>query len=155
LFTQLNQNAVYSFASPDRMGYVRSRDEVTGFEPHLLDAVDWPNSRISRNADWQITRLELVSLLRQPEPRVYVAANMPNMDQLTDVPTRALNTFEATALPQLTTQEDIVVKYQPGQIEMLGALRAGKTCLECHRGERGKLLGAFSYTLVAVPSSRD
>jgi hypothetical protein len=28
---------------------------------------------------------------------------------------------------------------------MLGAVRAGNDCLQCHNGPRGKLLGAFSY----------
>ena len=33
---------------------------------------------------------------------------------------------------------------------MLGAIRSAKQCVQCHGGQRGDLLGAFSYTLVGV-----
>jgi hypothetical protein len=33
---------------------------------------------------------------------------------------------------------------------MLAALRAGKSCLDCHQEKRGKLLGAFSYGLTPM-----
>jgi hypothetical protein len=90
--------------------------------------------------------------MRHAEPRVYVAATLPEMDKLADVPNRPLNRFEQGALPQLIAQGDVVVNQQPDRIEMLGALRAGKTCLECHHGDRGKLLGAFSYELAPLPT---
>ena len=75
------------------------------------------------------------------------------MDKLKEVPTRPLNTFEGGALPKLVSQEDVVVDQQPTRIQMVGALRAGKTCFECHEGRRGKLLGAFSYELTPVKKS--
>ena len=36
----------------------------------------------------------------------------------------------------------------PNRIRMVGSLRAGKDCMECHSIRRGELLGAFSYELV-------
>ena len=66
-------------------------------------------------ASWQVVRLELVSLLRYSEPRVYVAATMPAMDQLATVPHRALNEFERGALPSLESRQDVVVDKQVGK----------------------------------------
>jgi hypothetical protein len=65
------------------------------------------------------------------------------MDQLDGVPTRPLSEFEGRALPQLVSQKDVVVDVAENHIAMVGALRAATACLQCHEGERGKLLGAF------------
>jgi hypothetical protein len=73
------------------------------------------------------------------------------MDQIAYTAHRELNDFESAALAKLISQEDVVVDQTPERIQMVGALRAGKTCLECHEGQRGKLLGAFSYELAPVP----
>jgi hypothetical protein len=127
---------------------------VSGFESHGLSSLKSDRCESAANANWQVTRLELVSLLRQREPRVYVSASMPEMDKLADVPTRSLSSFEEKSLPQLVAQKDVVTDQQPNHIQMLGSLRAGKTCLECHSGERGKLLGAFSYELVPIPDGK-
>jgi hypothetical protein len=152
---EAHRTAVNDFISPQRMGYIRSRNEVAGFESHRFTGL---NERWKRDYDnaryWQVVRLELVGLLRGENPRVYVAKTIPKMEQLVNTPQRALNDFEKTALPQLRTQEDLVVNQQPSRIEMLGAVRAGKTCLECHHGDRGKLLGAFSYSLTPLPLAK-
>jgi hypothetical protein len=151
LLEPLHVSAVYNFVEPNRMAYARNRDEVSGFESHGLSTLErYDCCNTSHQPDWQITRLELVSLMRHTEPRVYVAASLPEMDKLADVPNRPLNKFEQSALPQLAVQQDVVVNQLPDRIEMLGALRAGETCLECHHGDRGKLLGAFSYELVPI-----
>jgi hypothetical protein len=148
----LHNSALINFINPERTPYIRSRDEVAGFEAHLLSSLAGEGPKPKRDPDWQVVRLELVSLLRHAEPRVYVAENLPEMDKLADVPNRPLNAFEQSALPQLVTQQDAVVDQKPDRIEMLGALRAGEKCLECHRGARGKLLGAFSYSLTPLPA---
>jgi hypothetical protein len=159
-FTLLHRNAIANFVDPERIGYVRDRDTVAGFESHRLSSFadenyvskgrpDWLEGR----PDWQIVRLELVSLLRHDEPRVYVAESMPSMDELAGVPHRALNEFERGALPQLVAQQDVVIGTGAQRIAMLGAVRAGATCLECHEERRGELLGAFSYELTPLPST--
>jgi hypothetical protein len=147
---ELHQNALFNFVDPNRIGYVPSRDQVAGFESHRLSSLQSNNDESSTKPTWKVNRLELVSLLRHTEPCVYVAKAMPAMDKLAEVPTRPLNRFEQTALPQLTTQENVVVDQQSEHIQMLGALRAGKSCLECHEVDRGKLLGAFSYEFVPL-----
>lgn len=101
---------------------------------------------------WSLERLELVSLLKFDRPRVYVLDHLPRMDQLSsdDVPTRALDAFEAEALAQLWTEKDVVIVGRDNRHRMLGSLRAAKQCVECHTAARGELLGAFSYVLNRV-----
>lgn len=150
-FDDVHRDFVRSFVDVERMGYARSRDEVAGFEPHALSTLSAEKGEMKAALNWQVVRLELVSLLRNAEPSVYEADTMPRMDQLANTSHRPLNDFEKSALPQLSSQTDLVVDSQLAHIQMLGAVRAGKTCLECHGGERGKLLGAFSYEIVPLP----
>ena len=149
----MHRTAVLGFLEPDRMGYIRSRDAVAGFESHGFSSLEKEWAGTSKDtARWQVVRLELVSLLRHEEPCVYVAESLPQMDELADVPHRPLNDFEASALPALQTDKDLVIDQRPERIAMLGSLRAGKKCLECHEGQRGRLLGAFSYEIVPLAS---
>jgi hypothetical protein len=78
---------------------------------------------------------------------VYVSENLPRMEELRGAPTRPLDGFEASALEKLRRGEALLVADAPGGVRMLGALRSVKQCVDCHGGERGDLLGAFSYTL--------
>jgi hypothetical protein len=146
-----HRKSMLDFVEPDRLGYVRARDSVSGFESHGFATLPHSFSQGNSNGYWQVVRMELVSLLRHDEPRVYVAHVLPQMDELADVPHRPLNTFEQSALPELTTNEDIIVDLRPDRIQMLGAIRAGKKCLDCHTGQRGDLLGAFSYEIAPRP----
>jgi hypothetical protein len=150
---RIHRDAILSFAEPERMGLIRSREEVAGFEAHEVATLSDYDSDPAAVKNWQVTRLELVSLLRHSEPRVYMSNTMPRMDQLEEIEHRALNEFEKNALPQLNTQIDLVVDSQPDRIRMLGSVRSSKTCLQCHEGERGKLLGAFSYELVPISAA--
>lgn len=43
---------------------------------------------------------------------------------------------------------------RPAPVGVIGAIRAGTSCLECHEGRKGELLGAFSYSLEAVPVAK-
>ena len=158
---KLHRQGVFDFTDPDSLGYVRDRTAVYGFESHRI------RSRLSLNdADapaterWQISRMELVSLLKHESPVAYVSEHLPAMEELADVPTRPLDGFESGSLPRLHTEEDVVIDSELNQIRMLGALRANSSCLECHQVRRGELLGAFSYVLhrvepVAVRRVRD
>ena len=62
-------------------------------------------------------------------------------------PTRALDKFELSGLETIRSGEDIVVADTAKGLRMLGAIRNAKQCIECHAGQRGDLLGAFSYSL--------
>jgi hypothetical protein len=59
-----------------------------------------------------------------------------------------LDDFEAVALTAIGRGEDMFGgESTPGLPRVLGALRSTGHCVKCHGGERGDLLGAFSYTL--------
>jgi hypothetical protein len=151
---EVHRLAVTDYVSRERMGYVKSRDQVAGFESHQFGELcdKWKSEYDCPPRYWQVTRLELVGLLRD-EPRVYTAGILPRADQLSEAPHRPLNDFETAALQQLISQQDVVVDEQVGRIQMLGALRAGTSCLVCHEGGRGKLLGAFSYGIEPIVNS--
>jgi hypothetical protein len=57
-------------------------------------------------------------------------------------------------LKRLRSDEDLVIDDAPNRIRMVGSLRAGKGCLECHSVRRGELLGAFSYVLMGNRGER-
>lgn len=142
----LHDEGLKDFFDASRFGYVKDRGHVVGFEPHQF--TKRPTGQADNaSQEWQITRLELVSLLKHKTPRVYESKNLPRMDELADADTRPLDAFEAASLPQLETRKDLVVESRTNRVRMLGSLRAGTTCLQCHQVPRGKLLGAFSYQL--------
>jgi hypothetical protein len=122
---------------------------VIGFVEHALHQS--PRVVLKDSQQFTIERLELVSLLKHGEPRVYVLDHMPRMDQLSaeDAPTRALDEFETGALKKLRTEEDVIVAQDGNNYRMLGSLRATTECVQCHSVQRGKLLGAFSYVIRA------
>jgi hypothetical protein len=90
----------------------------------------------------------LVSLWLNDPPAVYVTENLPRMDELRAAPTRPLSQFETRGLERLAQGETLVVSSTADVIRILGAVRASKTCLNCHDAHHGQLLGAFSYVLV-------
>jgi hypothetical protein len=144
----LHDAGLGDFLNRDRMGYIQDRQHVAGFEPHRFSAMPGFGDGVSNTGAWQVARLELVSLLKHETPVAYVSEHLPQMDQLKDALTRPLDRFEQTSLKRLRSDEDLVVEESPHRIRMLGSLRAGKDCLECHSVPRGELLGAFSYELV-------
>ena len=141
------------FLDYNRMGLISDVTLTVGFEPHAFMEPP-PILSNEQTARWQITDLQLVSLLKHKAACVYESEFLPNMEELSgdNVPTRPLDEFEASALPQLRTERDIVIdtEIEPGKIRMLGSLRALGDCTKCHSVNRGDLLGAFSYRLVSV-----
>jgi len=147
---KLHDSGVRQFVDPERLGYAQGRDHVIGFEAHGFQSLPKLSEQDSVEQEWLIAKLELVSMLKHGEPQVYMSDQLPKMDQLKNVPTRPLDAFEAGSLEKLRTDEDLAIVEKPNTVRMLGALRAGRSCLECHSVERGALLGAFSYELRRV-----
>ncbi len=138
------------FLDANGFGFVRpSLLEAVGFIEHAFHYP--PNANITESK-WEVTQLELISLRRYPEPRVYVLDHLPRMDPLArdDVRTRPLDEFERSALPRLASEEDTVIVSSGETYRMVGSLRAAYQCLECHQGQRGELLGAFTYVIRAI-----
>ncbi|WP_428305883.1 hypothetical protein [Lacipirellula sp.] len=149
----VHESSRSDFLHPEGYGAVISpRNQVAGFIEHAFHR--HPLQTANR-PKWLLDRIELISLLKFNEPRVYVLDHLPRMDQLSSdtIPTRPLNEFEASALQKLQTDEDLVVAENGNQVQMLGSLRAAKQCLDCHNVQRGELLGAFSYQLTLTGES--
>lgn len=146
----LHDEGAARFVNPESLGYVTGRQQAAGFVSHRFTIGQLPQLKADSSPAWTIARLELVSLLKHKNPRVYISAELPQMDKLKNVPTRELTEFEWQALSELWHREDIVIAEEPDEILMLGALRAHGRCLECHSVKQGQLLGAFSYSLRPV-----
>ena len=139
----LHRDSIADFLNPSRFGYARDRGHVAGFQAHQFTSYHGEQAQ----QQYQLRRLELVSLLKYEQPGVYLTENLPRMDELRDVPIRALDDFERDNLKHLWHGDDLAAEQQGDGLRMLGAIRAGKQCLSCHEARRGDLLGAFSYHL--------
>lgn len=157
---EFHLTGLVAFVDPYSLGDVRDIDRVAGFVSHgfrYLPTVGDPANahprahhgerRKSEPSVWKVARLELVSLLKFETPRVYISDSLPQMKQIADAGTRALDPFEQAGLDALHAGQDLVTADGGDTIRMFGSLRAAMECLECHHGPRGKLLGAFSYEL--------
>lgn len=133
--------SIEDFVNFRGFGYVKDRRHVAGFQSHRFSKIPDPAN------SWKVRTLDLVSLLLHDEPAVYVSDRLPRMDRLRGVPTRPLDRFERFALNSLQQGEDIIMARGEEGIRMLGAVRGARQCVVCHGGDRGDLLGAFTYTL--------
>ncbi|QDU25755.1 hypothetical protein ETAA8_08260 [Anatilimnocola aggregata] len=166
---RFHQGSEYWFLPVWGFGHVKSRDQVAGFIPHSfiepprMSVDTWrlpkfagPDAVPPQDPNrWKIARLELVSLLKQEEPRVYESKNLPRMEDLKDAPTRPLTKVESASLAKLRAGEALPTSSTTNRIEFLGPIRASKQCLQCHEVPEGTLLGAFSYELRRHPSLPD
>jgi hypothetical protein len=135
----LHEISVLDFVYPQGFGYIKDRQRVAGFQAHGF-------SSVPTEQKIEIESIELVGLLHG-EPRVYQSPNLPRMDELKSAPTRSLDAFENSGLATLRRGEDLFTRPENGGIRMLGSIRSAKQCVSCHGGQRGDLLGAFSYVL--------
>jgi hypothetical protein len=152
-FYHYHEGGVSDFLYPRGFGYVKDREHVAGFKPHGFRSDPWPAWRVE-NWSWRVQHVQLVGLLSHEEPLVYLTDKLPSMEQIRQGKTRALDFFEEAALPALREGEDLSIAGKGETVRMLGALRATKTCQQCHDAEVGDLLGAFSYTLRRAPSGK-
>jgi hypothetical protein len=156
----LLENSVLDFVFPRAWGYQKDRRHVAGYLSHRFSRVPDPIDRWEMHtptpestevsepkARWKVQTLDLVGLLRHDEPVVYVSDHLPSMDELRGAATRPVDKFETLGLIALRHGEDLFVSRDGESLRMLGAISSTKQCVACHGGERGDLLGAFSYTL--------
>lgn len=171
--SQFHLSGQLNFVNANSVGLVRDREHVAGFLPHqfrsLPELVDAEQlKRVPRGVDkapaeqpkepgerWLVRRLELVSLLRHEEPVAYLAERLPSMKELRGSKTRALTPQEKQSLKLLEDGENLVIASTTNRIVMLGAIRAGRSCQQCHHTERGALLGSFTYELHRDPPVKD
>jgi hypothetical protein len=98
---------------------------------------------------WELTRVQLVGLLKHKEPVVYRTDELVNMKTTSfdKVPTRELNKWESGRLEELKKGKELLVDRSSEPVRMFGAVRASDKCLQCHKVEKGELIGAFTYEL--------
>lgn len=140
-FPDLHANSLIDFSYPDGFGYVKGRNAVAGFRPHRFSTLPEPVER------WEVRRLELVGLLLNPTAKVYVSENLPRMEEVKRLPTREPDGFEADGLTAIRAGGDLFSRGDDRVARMVGAIRSVSQCVECHGGQRGDLLGAFTYHL--------
>ncbi len=138
----MHASGLLDFVNPRGWGYVKGRDRVAGFLSHRF-------SKVPEAKTWEVQRVELVGLLKHPEPRVYLSDKLPAMADLQNAPTRPLDVFEVAGLDAVRRGEEGFAARRGDVVRFVGGIRSAKQCVECHGGERGDLLGAFSYTLRA------
>jgi hypothetical protein len=136
----MHLNSIIDFVNPEAFGLIISRQKVAGFLPHQF-------YRIPQTKEWNVQTVELLGLLVHQNPVIYVSDELPNMEKARTIPTRPLNIFESAGLKRLQDGDDLFIRETKDDIRMLGAVRSIAKCVQCHGGERGDLLGAFSYNL--------
>ncbi|MAT16344.1 MAG: hypothetical protein CMJ46_13865, partial [Planctomyces sp.] len=78
------------FVNEGSVGYVEDIEHVSGFLAHgfrEMPTIDRQDSEKTATR-WRLTQLQLVSLLKHPEPAVYNSSELPRMDALKDISTR-------------------------------------------------------------------
>jgi len=166
-------SAAHEFSRPDSWGLVKDKTQVAGFQPHALEFV--PDGNARRRFDqqhpttdkagrvtgyplverWAVRKVELIGLLVHESPVVYLNPDgkLPTMAVVKEAKTRGLTEFESNGLKDLSAGKEVVsVDAATNQVRMVGAIRMAGACMKCHEGERGDLLGAFTYDLVRVPA---
>jgi hypothetical protein len=125
--------AVLMFESQSGFGFVRMR---------YLE-----NDRGISVPSRAIDRVELVSLLTDHEPSVYVLDEMATPALARQAKRRPLDAFERLGLDAVRRGEELVWTRE-APTRMFGAIRAKERCLECHaNAKEDDLLGAFTYYL--------
>jgi hypothetical protein len=111
--------------------------------------VIWQNGKFDKGQKvWEAKSIDLIGLLKSPEPMVYVSEKIQDADGQDQPPTRMLDPFEQAGLQALTKGENLFGRSRDGVIRLLGAVRAEASCVKCHRDKKeGDLLGAFSYVV--------
>jgi hypothetical protein len=111
------------------------------------------NSRGIETGAKEIDRVELVSLLKEEQPAVYVLDEMATPPRARLARRRSLDEFEERGLQAVRRGADLVGSPE-APTRMFGAIRTRQECIDCHRGAReGDLLGAFSYFLTTPVDS--
>lgn len=105
------------------------------------------NDRGVQVASRDVDRVELVSLLTDDEPSVYVLDELATPPLARQAKRRPLDPFERLGLDAVRLGEELVWT-RDAPTRMFGAIRARAECLHCHaNANEGDLLGAFTYYL--------
>lgn len=124
---------VWDFLNASGFGFMRMGGDI--------------NKRGLPVASKHVDRVELVSLLTEAEPSVYVLDEMATPALARKAKRRPLDEFERLGLAAVRHREELVWTREAPK-RMFGAIRAKSECLDCHvNAKEGDLLGAFTYYL--------
>lgn len=99
-----------------------------------------------KNKAWVVKEVQLVGLVKHPEPVVYLSTD-PVMKGKAEVKTRRPDGFESKSLEVIRGGGDLVqVQKRDGALRAVSGIYAGRQCAKCHE-RPGEMLGAFSYRL--------
>lgn len=136
-----------TFSGPHRVHDLAVSDFESASGFGFVRMAVYKNDRGVSVASRAIDRVELVSLLTDYEPSVYVLDEMATPPLARQATRRPLDEFERLGLDAVRRGEHLVWTRE-APTRMFGAIRARTHCLECHTNARkGDLLGAFTYYL--------
>ncbi len=102
------------------------------------------SSSVAKNP-WKLRSIELLGMVEHEGPVVYLNESLPDLHDKTNIKTRKLEPWEELGVQALLAGETVVSESYNDKLYVLGAIRNGTSCLQCHDQPRGALLGAFSY----------
>lgn len=95
---------------------------------------------------WAVKDVQLVGLVKHPDPVVYLTGGAPMMKGAKEK-TRRPDAFEAKALEVIRGGGELLQAEKVGAtMRAVSGIYAGRQCLKCHE-RPGEMLGAFSYRL--------
>ena len=148
--SSIHSDAVADFIRKGTLGYVPDQRSAAGFVSHHFSKFPDVGDRSRDHSSlWQLTRLELVSVLKHATPVAYRSDSLPRGDRLSNALTRDLDEIELSLFRELS-DVDVAIEATPSRTQVLGAIRAHKGCQDCHDAPRGTLLGAFTYEFQVV-----
>jgi len=138
---------------------VNSFVESKGFGLSRMRHISLWNDRIVHydGREYDPWRIQLIGLSSEMGDRIYVSTKPPKKDEITEAQRRDLSVEELSAVAELrsgmhlSSPITIDSESQPdidGALRVLAPLRLTKSCIECHEGKAGDLVGAFAYTLL-------
>lgn len=143
-FHEMHEHYTNSFVNSEGFGISRIID---------FNQPEYRKLRIKDN-DYQVATMQLIGLTGD-KPTVY-SANWTGMRRkdLNQMKTRPLTSDEQVSLERLRVGADLTWSTSDDQkhVQLIGALRATTSCLQCHEVKPKQLLGAFVYDLKASPT---
>ncbi len=96
---------------------------------------------------WVVKDVQLVGLVKHPEPVVYLTGGVSMARENKDTKTRQPDPFEAQALEVIRGGGELIqAEKRGGTLRAVSGIYAGKQCSKCHE-RPGEMLGAFTYRL--------
>lgn len=133
--------------------YVNAFVESEGFGLRRMITFDDPlmRSLVVNGKPYRVQRLELISLNEGARPFAYVNGfGNPVRNGIAHAEQRKLTRFEQSSVDKLQAGRTVVYNGDEERPVLVGAMRAGNGCLECHSVRKGEVIGCFSYELVPV-----